>query len=104
MGTNRIHKRRPGAVKPQVNTGAPPGTRTPNPRIKSPLLSSILLFHPMSYSVFQRRDVPFRAGRRTAAVSARTGSYRGVPGLQSKHGANMGTGRSRPLRKMIDIV
>jgi hypothetical protein len=28
----------PGGVLPQVRTGAPPGTRTPNPRIKSPLL------------------------------------------------------------------
>ena len=27
-------------MKPQVRTGAPPGTRTPNPRIKSPLLSN----------------------------------------------------------------
>ncbi len=32
-----IGQRRPG-TKAQVNTGAPPGTRTPNPRIKSPLL------------------------------------------------------------------
>src|SRR5215469_7303676 len=31
---------RPG-VKPQVSTGAPPGTRTPNPRIKSPLLCQL---------------------------------------------------------------
>jgi hypothetical protein len=34
MGTNQTHKKRPGAIKPQVSTGAPPGTRTPNPRIK----------------------------------------------------------------------
>jgi Phage integrase family len=27
--------------KAQVNTGAPPGTRTPNPRIKSPLLCQL---------------------------------------------------------------
>jgi hypothetical protein len=40
VGTNRTHKKRPGAMKPQVRTGAPPGTRTPNPRIKSPLLCS----------------------------------------------------------------
>jgi len=44
----RAHKKRPGVVKPQVRTGAPPGTRTPNPRIKSPLLHSILLFELMS--------------------------------------------------------
>ena len=31
----------PGGVKPQVSTGAPPGTRTPNPRIKSPLLCQL---------------------------------------------------------------
>jgi integrase len=32
--TSTLEKTRPG-VKPQVSTGAPPGTRTPNPRIKS---------------------------------------------------------------------
>jgi integrase len=32
--TATLEKRKPG-VKPQVITGAPPGTRTPNPRIKS---------------------------------------------------------------------
>ncbi len=97
----RSERVRRQGLEPQVRTGAPPGTRTPNPRIKSPLLSSILLFHLVSYGIVQCRDVPFRAGRRTAALSARTGSCRGVPGLPSKHGANMGTGRSRPLRKMI---
>jgi len=33
----------PEAGKLQVRIGAPPGTRTPNPRIKSPLLNSIYL-------------------------------------------------------------
>jgi hypothetical protein len=37
--TATLENRRPG-VKPQVTTGAPPGTRTPNPRIKSPLIRS----------------------------------------------------------------
>jgi len=35
--TSTLEKTRPG-VKPQVRTGAPPGTRTPNPRIKSCVL------------------------------------------------------------------
>jgi hypothetical protein len=35
-----LEKQRP-EVKPQVRTGAPPGTRTPNPRIKSPLLCQL---------------------------------------------------------------
>jgi hypothetical protein len=26
METNRTRKKQPGAIKPQVNTGAPPGT------------------------------------------------------------------------------
>ncbi len=38
--TTTLENRRPG-VKPQVRTGAPPGTRTPNPRIKSPLLCQL---------------------------------------------------------------
>jgi len=39
-GPTQDQKQRPGALKPQVSTGAPPGTRTPNPRIKSPQLTS----------------------------------------------------------------
>ncbi len=31
-GPTHDQKRRPGVIKPQVRTGAPPGTRTPNPR------------------------------------------------------------------------
>lgn len=81
-----------------------PATGPMCPQIKSPLLSSILLFRLVSYGIVQYRDVPFRTGRRTAALSARTGFCRAVPGLPSKHGANMGTGRSRPLRKMITMV
>ena len=38
--TSTLTKEKPG-VKPQVSTGAPPGTRTPNPRIKSPLLCQL---------------------------------------------------------------
>ena len=34
-------KRSSGRKKGQVKTGAPPGTRTPNPRIKSPLLCQL---------------------------------------------------------------
>ena len=97
--TGTLTTERPG-VKPQVRTGAPPGTRTPNPRIKSPLLSSILLFRQVSYGSVRCRDVPFPAGRRTATVSARTGSCR----VYRDFRANMGTGRSRPLRKMITIA
>ena len=33
-------KRRPGAMKPQVSTGTPPGPRTANPRIKAVVLPS----------------------------------------------------------------
>jgi integrase len=38
--TVTLENRRP-EVKHQVRTGAPPGTRTPNPRIKSPLLCQL---------------------------------------------------------------
>ena len=41
VGTKRDTQKRPGVTKPQVSTGAPPGTRTPNPRIKSPLLCQL---------------------------------------------------------------
>ena len=75
-------------------SGAPPGTRTPNPRIKSPLFRSILL-------LCLYRNVPRRAvlcGCPHPRRAAGAGCYRGVPGHPSKHGANIKPGRSRPLR------
>ncbi len=38
MAGKRLPAKLKGWQKLQVRTGAPPGTRTPNPRIKSPLL------------------------------------------------------------------
>src|SRR2546426_3617242 len=49
------------AIKSQVSTGAPPGTRTPNPRIKSPLLCSILLSELLSSDNDTCRNLPFCA-------------------------------------------
>jgi hypothetical protein len=58
-------------AKPQVRTGAPPGTRTPNPRIKS--------------------------GRRNPLRAAGTGCCQRVPGHPSNHGATNDVHWSRPL-------
>ncbi len=60
--TNTLTKERPG-VKPQVSTGAPPGTRTPNPRIKS-RCSQVLLVQSTSIFTLERwRDIRNRPRR-----------------------------------------
>ena len=78
MGTKRAHKKRPGAVKPQVITGAPPGTRTPNPRIKSPLLTNSILavYQYIRASTLARYPQPPEAEYRMRTVD--TGLYRDI--------------------------
>ena len=78
MGTKRVHKKRPGAVKPQVRTGAPPGTRTPNPRIKSPLLRSSIqaVYQHLYASTLARYPQPAEAEYRMRTVD--TGLYRDI--------------------------
>jgi hypothetical protein len=44
------------------------------------------------------------SGRRYPRRAADTGCCRGVPGHPSKHGANIGSHRSRPIRQGIRIV
>ena len=67
--------------KPQVRTGAPPGTRTPNPRIKSPLLSSILLPELVPSDDETCRYLPFCAGARIRGglrIPRAAGLYRDI--------------------------
>jgi hypothetical protein len=47
--------------------------------------------------MIQCREMPFRAGRRTAALSARTGFCRGVPG-------DIIFGTYRPRTDRADVV
>jgi hypothetical protein len=74
--------------KGQVRTGAPPGTRTPNPRIKSPLFGSILLLYLVPGCAGMCRPVRLTAsaaGRGCRVLPGRTGtseqtwSKRGTP-------------------------
>ena len=46
-------------MKPQIITGAPPGTRTPNPRIKSPLLCSNFPSELVPDDADTYRELPF---------------------------------------------
>jgi hypothetical protein len=79
-------------------TGAPPGTRTPNPRIKSPLLTSSI---PAVYQHLYASTLARYPQSPEAACRPLTGRYRVVPGHPSEHGANMEIERSRPMGKMI---
>jgi len=68
-------------MKPQVSTGAPPGTRTPNPRIKSPLLCSIFPSELVLGSAETCRELPFCpvAGiRGVPRIPDAAGAYRGI--------------------------
>ena len=93
MGTNRTHKKVPGVMKPQVSTGAPPGTRTPNPRIKSPLLSSILLSELLSNNVSTCRELPFcpvNLIRAALWIPGCAGAYRGIRANMEQTSAGIG--------------
>src|SRR5690242_9240115 len=65
----------------QVRTGAPPGTRTPNPRIKSPLLYSFFLLELLSSNAITCRELPFCPVARIRAalqIPGGAGPYRGI--------------------------
>jgi hypothetical protein len=65
-------------MKPQVRTGAPPGTRTPNPRIKSPLLRNSI--RPIYQHLYPRTlaRYPQPAEAECRLRTARTASYRDI--------------------------
>ena len=65
-------------MKPQVSTGAPPGTRTPNPRIKSPLLrnSTPAIYQRLYASTLARYRQPAEAEYRLR--TADTAWYRDI--------------------------
>jgi hypothetical protein len=98
-GTKRAHKNRPGVIKPQVITGAPPGTRTPNPRIKSPLLSSILLPELLPSDDSTCRYLPFCAVTRIRGglrIPRTTGAYRGIRANMEQTSDPRGLDQCRP--------
>ena len=67
--------------KRQVCTGAPPGTRTPNPRIKSPLLCSLILLELLSNNASTCQELPLCPIARIRAalrIPSSAGAYRGV--------------------------
>src|ERR1035441_2412135 len=62
MGRKWPSRGDPDRVKTQVRMGAPPGTRTPNPQIKSLLLRSLILSELVPSDAGTCRDLPFCAG------------------------------------------
>jgi hypothetical protein len=77
-GPTQDQKQGPGELKPQVRTGAPPGTRTPNPRIKSPLLRSSIpsIYQHLYTTTLARYPQPAEAEYRLRTTGA--GWYRDV--------------------------
>jgi len=78
--TATLERERSG-MKPQVSTGAPPGTRTPNPRIKSPLLCSSFSSELVPGDANTCRELPFcpLAGiRGVLGIPDAAGAYRGI--------------------------
>jgi len=65
-------------IKPQVSTGAPPGTRTPNPRIKSPLLCSRIPRHYLRLCARTSEDISLTCSPAYRMMTAATGLYRRI--------------------------
>jgi len=89
-GTLIIEK--PG-VKPQVSTGAPPGTPTPKPRIKSPLLCSYFASELAPVGTDTCRQLPFYplAGiRGVLPMPDAAGAYRGIRANMEQTSARTG--------------
>jgi hypothetical protein len=78
MWTNRTHKNEPRAVKPQVSTGAPLGTRTPNPRIKSPLLCSRVPRYYLRLHARTSEDRPSKCWKSYRIMTAAASQYRDI--------------------------
>jgi hypothetical protein len=65
-------------MESQVSTGAPPGTRTPNPRIKSPLLSSMLPRYYLRLRARTSEDMPLTCKTAYRIMTADASPYRGI--------------------------
>ncbi len=66
---------------PETGHGAPPGTRTPNPRIKSPLLHSFILVEMLSFNAGTCRELsfcPVADIRDWLGIPDAAGVYRGI--------------------------
>jgi len=65
-------------MKPQVSTGAPPGTRTPNPRIKSPLLCSRVPRYYLHLRVRTSEDMSLTCRKVYRIMTAAASPYRDI--------------------------
>src|ERR1700757_299962 len=99
MGTNRTYKKRPGAAKPQVRTGAPPGTRTPNPRIKSPLLCSRVPRYYLRLNARTSEDMSLTCTPPYQTMTAATGLYRRIRASTERARDRIGLDQSDETRQ-----
>ena len=74
-------------VKPQVRTGAPPGTRTPNPRIKSRCSGIRFSRSTRTFTLASWRDMRNLLEIQCRIVPGRGSCCRAVPGHTSNHRA-----------------
>jgi hypothetical protein len=65
-------------VKPQVRPGAPPGTRTPNPRIKSPLLCSEIPRYYLRLCARTGEDMALTCKKAYRIMTADASPYQGI--------------------------
>ena len=61
-----------------VRAGAPPGTRTPNPRIKSPLLCSRIPRYYLRLHARTSEDTPLTCGKSYRVMTAAASPYRDI--------------------------
>ena len=95
MGRKWPSRGDPDRVKPQVRTGAPPGTRTPNPRIKSPLLCSRLPRYYLRLYAHTSEDMSLPCRTSYRVTTATASPYRRVRASTERATRLLDLGHSR---------
>src|SRR5690348_14776803 len=86
-------------MKPQVITGAPPGTRTPNPRIKSPLLCSRVPRYYLRLYACTSEDMSRTCTPSYRTMTAATGLYRRIRASTERARDRLGLDQSDETRQ-----
>src|SRR5690348_15488605 len=86
-------------MEPQVRTGAPPGTRTPNPRIKSPLLCSRASRYYLRLYACTSEDMSRTCTPSYQTMTAATGLYRRIRASTEQARDRIGLDQSDEMRQ-----
>ena len=86
-------------MKPQVRTGAPPGTRTPNPRIKSPLLCSRVPRYYLRLHACTSEDMSRTCTPSYQTMTAAIGLYRRIRASTERARDRIGLDQSDEMRQ-----